>query len=122
MYTHAINDAGQIDPELIKRSFDDYINIIEQRFLQKLDYAYCDKSDSMPVCFRGDRRAQRHLDHLDSQINELGDEFYILFKILDMTWKNQEILLRDVEYLTPCRIFLLYSVIKRKYNAELDIE
>lgn len=122
MYMYAINNVGKVDPELLKRNFDDYIETVELKFLNNIDYAFCDTNDVQPSCALGKYKANKHPDHDVEYLNELGDEFYVLFKILDVMWKNEEILHKDIEYLTPCRVFLMYSVIKRKYNVELDVE
>lgn len=121
-YLHAISHLNAMDLELVKRNFDNYINSVEIGYLENIDKNFCDNYRPPEFCKKGSARIERHADHSEDYIESLTEEFYALFKVLDMIWKNEAVRTKDILFLTPCRIFLLNSILKRKYEEALDIE
>ena len=119
IYINSVSECSKYDPDLIKRSFDDYEKFVNPNYIKNINKSFCNYfpnegglSDLIDV--------ERHPDHATTLFKTLTPEFYILFKVLDMLWKNEHISKKDVLYLTPCRVFILCSIIKRKFNEVLD--
>lgn len=120
IYVDAVNSAGKNNPVLVKRAFNEYITSIEDNYLRKADRDFCDTREQTTCNLNNQLTVAKHKDHDMDHMTTLGNEFYALFKILDMVLKNESTKKRDIVVLTPCRVFLLHSVIKRKYGVDLD--
>lgn len=118
IYLNMSNNTQKPDPELIKRSFEDYINFVESKYVTNIGHSFCDNNyDKCEPLLTNDTII--HKSHTKEHLDMLGIEFYALFKILDMVWKGEMIKKKDIVCLTPCRVFLLHSVIKRKFGEDL---
>ncbi len=58
--------------------------------------------------------------HDRKYIEILGNNEYIMFFLLEQIWKNDHIRKKTLKLITPCSIMFFRSVIKRKYNIEID--
>jgi hypothetical protein len=52
---------------------------------------------------------------------DLNEEFFLFYKLIVQIWFNEYIRNTDLDSLTPCRIILLSSIIKRRFQEELVI-
>lgn len=121
-YIEILENINVAKPELVKRSFEKYMDVVEENYIEKMNETVCSKikkltNDTIDIIVPVEYK------HPNNDIVEtLGTEFYVLFRILDMHWRQLNIKKKDVLLLSPCKIFLLQSIIKRKYQDELDFK
>lgn len=53
---------------------------------------------------------------------ELKSESYASYIVLDKIWASEYIKKRDVKALQPCKVLLLRSIVKRKFDEELALQ
>ena len=121
MYHKLVNSLDKVDPQLVKRSFDDYIDRVESQYIKGISHIFCNESEEKEKQYQSIAKIIRHHDHSEHHLKVLGYDYYVLFKVIDMVWKNESIKKHDILLLTPCRVFLLNSLVKRRFKEELEI-
>ena len=121
-YMEVLDNINVSKPELVKRSFENYMAVVEDNYIDKINDNLCQKikdihekdiNSLVPVEYT----------HPDNDVAKvLGMEFYVFYRVLDMHWKMLDVKKKDILLLSPCKIFLLYSIAKRKYQEELDFK
>jgi len=119
MYKSLSLSVGKIDPSIIKKSFDNYIYQVEQKYTKNISQIYCDEEDLKKGYKETFKKPLEDEKLVCDQIKTLGYEYYALFKVMDKLWKNYHIELTDVLYLIPCRVFILDSLVKRKFGEHI---
>lgn len=119
MYLHAIENIEELDISLLKRSFDDYLEFIDKDYIKNINKSFCDSFPYETEALCEPIKIKTHPDHVPELVNALNPEFYVLFRVIDLIWKNEAIKKKDILYLTPCRVFLLGSIIQRKFHESL---
>ena len=120
MYLDAVENIGKVEAGLLKRAFDDYLEFVDCDYVRNISKSFCDNYPYESEMQISDTCVDIHKDHPVEVVSALSTEFYVLFKVLDKVWKNEVIKKKDIVFLTPCRVFLLHSVIKRKFGEDLD--
>lgn len=111
------------NPLLIKNSFDCYINLIYNTYVRKIDGKTCRKIQKL-------RNPNQNFDFVKfdplhkSIFNKKNypPEFYHFFKILEYVWKHKDIKQNNILLLSPCKVFILRSLILRKFEIQLDLK
>jgi len=121
-YVEVLENINISKPELVKRSFEQYMDVIEDKYIEKMTDDICGKikdatNEATEVVIPVEL-----LHETSEMYDALGTEFYVFYKVLDMHWKQQDVQKKDLMLLSPCKIFLLQSVVKRKYGDELDFK
>ena len=121
-YIEVLENIKISKPELVKRSFEKYMDLVEENYIDKMNEDVCQKIKNIhdnPI----NSVVPIEYTYPNSDIVEaLGIEFYLFYKILDMHWKMLDVKKKDILLLSPCKIFLLQSIVRRKYQDELDFK
>lgn len=107
------------DPKLLKRTFEDYMKIVNAKYIQKVTPKTCKKLDQKYIK-PNFKNLTLDKSHKPVFLKELDSGYYVFFKIIDFIWKHKKVLKKDLKTLTPCKIFILRSLIKRKFGEEID--
>lgn len=115
-YTKALDNIKNTKPGKLKRTFDEYIGIVEETYLQKMRKTVCQLYKQGFDLNRDFLEITKHPDHSESGFKALNDEFYMLFKVLYVHWIDEELTKHDAHLISPCKIFLTQTIIDRKYG------
>lgn len=115
-YLDALDNVKNIKPDLLKRTFDDYHDHVENEFTQKMNEDMCRRLAEISNCHDLDSNVKLHQNHNESMLKVLGAEEYVFFKVLYMHWVREELERKDICLLTPCKLYIFQSLIKRKYE------
>lgn len=121
-YIEVLENINISKPELVKRSFEQYMDVIEDNYIEKMNGNICNKIKELTNDNINNVIPVEYVHSKNEMLETLGTEFYVFFKILDLHWKQRDVKKKDILLLSPCKIFLLQSIIKRKYNDELDFK
>lgn len=117
-YTNILDNAKDVLPELLKRTFEDYMNSIESNYISKMNSELCDRISYLTKQDFSNTKIDLHMDHDKSHFEKLQPENYMLFKLVTVVWKGERVKERDIRLLTPCRLFILQSLVNRKFNIK----
>lgn len=121
-YIEVLENINISKPELVKRSFEQYMSIVEDKYIETMNDKVCDKINKFTNDTIQSIVPKEYMNSKCEIGSTLGTEFYVFFRILDLHWKKQDVKKKDILLLSPCKIFLLQSIIKRKYNDDLDFK
>jgi len=121
-YIVQLDNIKNIDTSLMKRTFDEYLESVDADYVKNISSAFCEDYLYNNIEYDDLTLIKKHPDHSDLYYKSLAPEFYIILKVFDILWKNEHSSKKDVVFLSPCRVFLLRSVVKRKFDEELDFQ
>lgn len=118
-YMDALNNVKDTKPQLLKRTFENYMESIENTYIKNVHEDMCTKLAEKNQQNLTATTVRLHKDHSMSHIKSLTLENYVLYKILYITWVNEVVKKDDTQLLSPCRIFIIQSIIKRRYQESV---
>lgn len=118
-YVDALDNVRNTKPELLKRTFENYMESVENSYISKIHTDMCEKMEKNNMQSLSETTVRLHKDHDMDSLKTLNFENYVLYKILYVNWVNEHIKKDDVQLLSPCRIFIIQSIIKRRYQESI---
>ena len=121
-YVDCLDNIRTTKPSKLKRSFDAYISMVEENYIQKMKKTVCDlykREFGMDI---DGFSVKKHPDHPDSMFKVLNDEFYMLFKVLYIHWVGDELSKKDLQLISPCKVFMTQTIMIRKYDERITFK
>ena len=115
-YLNALDNLKNNKPDLLKRTFDDFHEKVENEFTKKMNEDMCRRLAEISNCVDIDVNVRLHESHTEQMLKVLGSEDYVFYKVLYMHWAREELEKKDIMLLTPCKLYIFQSLIKRKYD------
>lgn len=106
------------DPKLLKRSFDQYMEIVDEKYVQSMNVKTCKTLNGK--YFKNFGNVDLDKSHKPIFLDDLGSAYYTFFKIIDFVWKQKKVLKKWLKNLSPCKIFILRCLVIRKFGQEID--
>lgn len=60
-------------------------------------------------------------EHQLNKFLQVDKENYVFFSVLLKLWKGKSLTLFEINCLMPCKLFILRSIVLRKFQVELNI-
>ena len=145
-YMSNLDNFESLDGQTIKRSFDDYMRVVNSRFNDKIDQQ---NTNNLKEVFR---RFDANMEELDRRFcapdhqrvypmkqelvlkrkpkdefeellipEDLMFDFFHFYKIMLRLWLGERSRKTEIAELQPCKVLILRSLVKRKFAEEIDL-